>query len=237
MTKIKINDTEYEVNILESGGSLYAISQVPDDEKLSMDIGSGVDVLVQPSDYLILRDGDCFTTGTSEIEDNPATIVSCKLNTDNIALEQPKIKILELKQKDTTLDESWLYTDLSSGSGQDQLLKDELRLIVRNGDSFITIPISEGAIDIEECAKHDRKPPKNQGKYKIRIDGEKYTVEKPNLLGKEIIELTGKEWQRYDLQQKFKGGKREPIEHDQEVDFSKAGVERFETIPREAQQG
>ena len=122
----------------------------------------------------------------------------------------------------------------------DALIENDDNVTVKNDDCFITIPISaleDGVIDTGECAKHDCIPPKGQKKYRIQIDGEKYIVEQPHLLGKEILALAGKTWQEFSLQQKFKGGKREIIKPEQKVDFSTKGVERFETVPKHPQQG
>ena len=84
----------------------------------------------------------------------------------------------------------------------------------------------------------DLKPENQEKKYTIIIDGKDYTVFKSIMLGKEILGLARLDWQRYDLQKKFKDGSRKIVGPDEEVDFSKCEeVERFETIPREAQQG
>ena len=162
-----------------------------------------------------------------------------KLNDKNVELSNTKITGNELKKNDTELDSCWLYVDIPNQPEQ-RIIDDEATLNVKNGAGFITIPSSalqEGIIDIAECAKYNRRPPKGQKKYRIKIDGEEYTIDKPHLLGKEILALAGKPWQEFRLQQKFKEGKRESIKPEQDVDFSNKGIERFEAVPEQAQQG
>jgi Prokaryotic E2 family E/Multiubiquitin len=92
-------------------------------------------------------------------------------------------------------------------------------------------------LDIEEHAKkHGDKPPKAR-RYIIRIDREKYTVEVPGMLGKDILALAGKTPDRYLLNQKFRHGQVAPIEPTQHVDFTAPGVERFITLPKDQTEG
>ena len=239
MIKIKIKGKEYKISQgLTLGSDLYSLAKLADDDKLLLNIKNEVDISVSKGDYIILKGDEQFVIGKSDVEDNPKLkqSISLKLNKDDITIDKPKITGADIRKKGNVFDNScWLYVDLPDCPNQ--LIKDGFNLIVSSNDCFITIPVFEGAIDIEECTKHDLKPPKHQQKYRIKIDGKKYTVPNSHLSGKEIIALTGKEWQRYDLQQKFKGGKRVAIEPRDNVDFSTHGVERFETVPRQAQQG
>ena len=66
----------------------------------------------------------------------------------------------------------------------------------------------------------------------------KYTVEVSQMTGLEILSLAGKDPpERYLLNQKKHGGVVEPIKHDQIVDFTCPGVERFMTLPMDQNEG
>ncbi len=101
-----------------------------------------------------------------------------------------------------------------------------------------TNPVTEGdIIDIEEYALADKKVPKDR-KYRIRIDKIKYVVDEPSLTGRQILELAQKEPpERFQLNQKFKGGRVEPIGLDDDVDFTHPGIERFMTVPLDQNEG
>ena len=92
-------------------------------------------------------------------------------------------------------------------------------------------------IDIEEYVKEGKKVPSGQ-KYKIRIDKERYEVDKQVITGRELLVLAGKTPpERYRLDMKFPGGRTEKIELDQTVDLASHGVERFVTLPLDATEG
>lgn len=238
MNMIKINGVEKSILGLAKGQKLCDLAEVSDKDRLFLDIKDEVDIPINQNDYIILAGGEIFTVGQSDIEDNPTLRqkISIQLNGEEIVLSVAKITGHDIRKEDITMESSKLYGDISNQP--DQLIKDDFRLIVKHKDCFITIPSSEdGIIDVEECTKHDRKPPKGQNKYRIKIDGDKYITTTSHLLGKGILDLAGKTWQEFGLQQKFKGGKREVIDPNHDVDFSAKGVERFETIPKHPQQG
>lgn len=238
MSTIKINGIEKSISGLLRGEDLYKLGEVPDKDKLFLDIKGEVDIPVNKDDYIVITGGENFTVGQSNIADNPTlrNKISIQLNGENITLTAAKIRGHDIRKKDIALESSKLYADIPNYP--DQHIVDQWTLIVRNNECFITIPTTNDDItDIEECAKHNRKPPKKQDKYKIKIDGEKYTVESSHLSGEQILNLAGKESQQFSLQQKYIGGKREPITPKQDVDFSAKGIERFETAPKQAQQG
>lgn len=97
------------------------------------------------------------------------------------------------------------------------------------------LPLDE-IVDLEDFAKAGKKPPKAK-KYRIRIDKEKYVVEVPGLMGAAILQLAGKTPETFLLYQKQHGGAVLPIGADQYVDFTTAGVERFQTIARDPTEG
>ena len=238
MSKIKINEIEKSILGLVQGKDLYALAKISDKDRLFLDIKDGTDIPIAKDDYIILGGGESFTSSQSSIEDNPPLRqkISIQLNGEKIELSTAKVTGRDIRKKDITMESSSLYADISNQP--DQRIEDHFKLVVENNDCFITIPLFEvDVIDVEECAKHDRKPPKGQNKYSIKIDGDKYTTKTSHLPGKEILELAGKTWQEFSLQKKFRGGKREIIKPDTDVDFSAKGVERFETVPKHPQQG
>jgi hypothetical protein len=95
----------------------------------------------------------------------------------------------------------------------------------------------EELIDLEEHAKHGRKPPRARH-YRIRIDRSYYTVDVPRMTGRQLLALAGKTPpDRYQIMQKFLGGKVERVGLNQEVDFTTPGVERFVTLPLDQTEG
>ena len=76
-----------------------------------------------------------------------------------------------------------------------------------------------------------------QAKYEIRVDDKYVTVERGTLTGREILALVRKDYTEWTLNQKLRGGRRKPIEPDQEVDITRPEIERFETVKKQAQQG
>jgi len=91
-------------------------------------------------------------------------------------------------------------------------------------------------VDLEEYACSGKPIPKRVKYYLIKVDKEKIRVQSPITAG-EILVAADLDPCEYHLQQKLKGGKREKLEPDQVVDLSKPGVERFESVPKEACNG
>ena len=92
-------------------------------------------------------------------------------------------------------------------------------------------------IDLEEFAKAGKIVPKNK-KYQIRIDRQKYKVDAECMTGRELLELANKlPIERFQLNQKLKGGQVEKIGYDETVCFTKPGVERFMTLPLDQREG
>lgn len=97
--------------------------------------------------------------------------------------------------------------------------------------------MTEEIIDVEDYAKEGKTVPKGK-KYRIRVDGEKYVTDKEVLTGREILELARKTpVERFQLNQKLKGGQVKRIEHNESVDLTAKGVERFMTIPLDQTEG
>ena len=85
--------------------------------------------------------------------------------------------------------------------------------------------------------KPDSGAPDGARKYEITIDNKSVVVEREKLTGEEILALVRKDYTEWTLHQKLRGGRRKPIEPDQEVDITRPEIERFETVKKQAQQG
>ncbi len=92
-------------------------------------------------------------------------------------------------------------------------------------------------VDVEEFAKAGKKPPKAK-RYRIRVDDRHFVVEKPTITGREVLTLAGKvPPESFILTLKIRGGGVRTIQLDEEVDLTQPGVERFNTLPRQVQEG
>jgi hypothetical protein len=109
-------------------------------------------------------------------------------------------------------------------------LKEEVALLEEE------VEFLEEIIDLEEWAKADRKP-KRAKRYRIRIDKEYKVVEVHFMTGREILALVGKTPETYQLSQKFRGGRVEPIKADQVVEFHRHQIERFQTLALDSTEG
>jgi hypothetical protein len=94
----------------------------------------------------------------------------------------------------------------------------------------------EELIDLEEWAKGG-KTPKPAKVYRIRIDKEKKDVTVPSMTGRDILGLVNKTPETYMLSQKIRGSAPVPIEADTVVRFDTPGIERFQTLARDATEG
>jgi hypothetical protein len=93
-------------------------------------------------------------------------------------------------------------------------------------------------VDVEAFAKErpgDSKP--RARVYVIRIDREIKRVDKPELSGAGILALVNKSAETHKLFQKFRGGQTHVVEPNEVVSFTKPGVERFQTIPKDTTEG
>lgn len=92
-------------------------------------------------------------------------------------------------------------------------------------------------IDLELYTAEGKKVPKGQ-KYKFKVDREKYTSEQETMSGSEILQKAGKTpVQKYQLNQRLRGGKVVKIGYDEVVDFTTPGIEKFMTIPLDQTEG
>ena len=89
--------------------------------------------------------------------------------------------------------------------------------------------IKDDVIDIEEYCLSEKHPPHEAKKFLIKIDNQKYLVDRPEMTGHEILALVGKDSKRCQLREKF-CGKFVTIAPDQVVKFTTPGIERFTTL-------
>ncbi|MFZ2285047.1 MAG: multiubiquitin domain-containing protein [Lutibacter sp.] len=109
------------------------------------------------------------------------------------------------------------------------------KIALTNNIKFISCEIE--IIDIEDHCNSDYDIPKGC-KYKIKIDREKYIVNVECMTGREILALANKvPVERFQLNQKFKGGRVKRIQFDDNVDFTVKGIERFMTLPLDQTEG
>ena len=92
-------------------------------------------------------------------------------------------------------------------------------------------------IDVEEYGKANKPVPGGQ-RYRIRIDRDHYVVTVECMTGKEILELAGKKpVEKYQLNQKIRGGQVKKVQFDEQVCFTEPGIERFMTLPLDQTEG
>ncbi len=197
-----------------------------------------IDIPLKAGEFLVIHGDEQFVLGSSDIENNPP--LRKPLNPEfngqrTISFPRAKISGKSLKEQDEKLSDGRLFVDITGGV--DEEIEDEMQIVVQDADSYFVIPAAEDdVVDVEECGKHDRPPPKVD-KYRIRIDGDKFVVDSTSLNGAAILALVGKETTDWFLNQKLHGGKRVRIKPEDTVDFAQPGVERFETVRQAAQQG
>jgi hypothetical protein len=93
-------------------------------------------------------------------------------------------------------------------------------------------------IDVEEFTKANKPHPPRVRFYRIRIDQKKYEVAERCQTASQLLTLAGKSpVERFQLIQKLRGGKSNPIALDEQVCFDTPGVERFITIPLDQTEG
>ena len=246
MSKITITlngeQTEIEKGLTKIE-KLYEKSGVKSDKKcLYLDKSGDIDIPLAPDDYIIIQGEETIFADdvSSDIGDNPSVRnpIQFKFNGETIkhGMEKVKVKSNEISGRDEELESSRLFVDLTGET--DDFIPDDITLVVQDTDSYFTVPSGDDeSIDLEECSKKRRKPPKGQKLYKIKIDGEPHKVKKQKIEGHEVLALVGKNHEEWWLNQKLRGGRRKDIESDEIVDLAQEGIERFETVPKQSQQG
>ncbi len=92
-------------------------------------------------------------------------------------------------------------------------------------------------IDVALYTKEERPVPPGHH-YIIMVDRQQFKVQCECMTGREILILAGKTPpERFQLNQRFKGGKVVRINYDQKVCFTEPGIEKFMTIPLDQTEG
>lgn len=102
-------------------------------------------------------------------------------------------------------------------------------------ERFIIRPFKQETLDIEDCFCEGVNPYITY-QYLIKINGKKYTIDKEEITGKEILKLVDKDPKTHRLRMFTKNGK-VIIKPDQKVDVTTCGVERFVYEPLDCQEG
>lgn len=240
---IKINGEQLKVDAgLKQVGDLYKMSKVdPKTQRLYLDKSGDLDIPLLPNDHMIIYGNETITIGDidANIGDNPNVRKPFHIMLNDQKEEgfkQAKVNSDEICKLDKKLQSPKLFLDLP---GQvDIFIANNLSLIIQENDSYFTIPAGDDdSIDLEECSKGGHRPPKGQQAYKITVDREKYRVEQQKITGTAILQLMNKAPDEWTLNQKLRGGRRKVIEADEIVDLTEPGIERFETVKKQAQQG
>lgn len=72
---------------------------------------------------------------------------------------------------------------------------------------------------------------------RIRVDGREHVVERGVITGAEVLALVNKHPGEWSLNGKRRDGTRQRIGPEEVVNLSACGIERFETVPMQVQQG
>ena len=225
---------------LISGASLYAIAG-PGCTGLCWKREDGTEIPLSPTDRMQIRGGEVFVSGAPAGEDNPqlSETISPEFNgLRELQLLQAKISGRALRENDEEFPQGRLFLVLEEEE-LDAEIGDDAVVVVREEDAYLVIPRGEGdddAVDVEECGRHGRRVPRHR-QYRIRIDREKRIVETREITGRQILELVGKSYHEWALNRKLPDARRVRVEPDETVDLAEPGVERFETVRRQAQQG
>jgi len=223
---------------------LYSRLEVDHNESVvSLHQDDEVDIPLLADDHVIIRGGEALSAiARAELpEANPVLKNNVRITMNGISV------VLSGLNSKITADELAAY-DLDavsprclywvSGENDDIFLHRDLSIVVREGDSYVVLPSEDGAIiDLEKCSKADRKPPSGDFTYRIRVDGDLFDIKSRETTGEDVMSLAGKKYGEWSLNQKLAGGRRKPVDAEEVVDLAKPGVERFETVRRQAQQG
>lgn len=231
---------------LVSGNRLRDLAGVADDHPFALIRDAGPSTLLSASEVVLLRGGENFvaTDASEDATSGPPSPVTPKFNgTREVVVEDGKVAAEDLAKRDPEVTCGRLFATV--GEAPEERLHVEIAvgttIVVQSTDSYFVVPHPEDApdetfIDIEECTKYERPPPRWH-RYRIRVDHKKFVVEKRVVSGAEVLGLVEKRPADWALNQKLRGGRRIRIEAREEVDLAEPGVERFETVRRQAQQG
>jgi hypothetical protein len=117
-------------------------------------------------------------------------------------------------------------------SSKPETMLDEAEGLLERAEELV-----EEVIDLEECAKANRKPPRAK-LYRFKVNETVCTWPHETILGRQILEQAGlKPPEDYTLREKMAGGPPRLIKLDETVDLRKHGVEKFRAIKKGQQEG
>ncbi len=215
-----------------------------ENESLYLVKKNGINIPLIDNDHIIIRGSEEFISEKKKVgsDSNPILKVPIEIELNGNKVEQSfdhtKIASNDICDLDLEIEAPLLFAEYDNQL--DIHISENLNIVIQQGDKFITIPKvadSTVAIDIQACCQKERRPPKGQSKYLIKLDGESCEINKHLATGEEILSLAKKTFEEWSLNQKLFGGRRIPIERDETVDLTKRGIERFETVLKQAQQG
>lgn len=238
--EIKIDDRSVSVRLgLRCVEELLALADC-DGQQLFLERSDQAATPLSPSDHVLILGGERLTSGSAAQASNPRLPhpVRPMFNGQAIALQTAKIRGRALKENDGDFPNGRLFVE--SVDDVDVEIPDEVTLVVQNTDAYFVVPPSpegDDAVDVEECRKHGRRPPRGGHAYRIRIDATKHSLESGTATGTQLLALVDKNHQDWSLNRKEPGGRRLRVQPDEMIDLCALEVERFETVPRQAQQG
>ena len=166
-----------------------------------------------------------------------------KLCDQAVEVESGLVKASELYAKaELSPTQQRLYAK-SEGGDLIPLIDGEL-IVIKGNEEIVAADIADSGkdtdieiIDIREYARSGESTPVGKPKYKIRVDGTEFILHGHFIIGADILKLVDKNYEEWSLNRKWRGGRRTPVEPDEEVNVAERGVERFETVRKQAQQG
>ena len=211
-----------------------------DDQQLFLERSGQAATPILRSDHILLRGSERFVSGSaaSNPNPNPPYLVRPTFNGQVITLQTGKVTGRALKENDSEFPDGRLF--LESVDDIDEEVPDEAVLVVQDADVYFVVPPTPGggeAVDVEECGKHERRPPRGNHTYRIRIDATKHLLESGTITGTQLLALVDKNYHDGSLNKKLHGGRRLRVRSDEVIDLCVLSVERFETVRRQAQQG
>ena len=194
---------------------------------------------LDPSDHILLRGGERLVEGGVVGEEGRrlSQPIRFMFNGQALELDCAKADGRTLKANDAEFPDGRLFVE--SVDEVDVEVADDATVVVREEDVYFVVPRSpdgDDGIDLEECGKHGRRPPRGH-RYRIRVDGEKLMWDAATITGAQVLALVDKNYQDWTLNEKHHGGRRTRVAPDAVVDLCSPGVERFETVRHQAQQG
>lgn len=93
-------------------------------------------------------------------------------------------------------------------------------------------------VDLEECAREGKRPPRTRHGYQIRINGKPFVICSTTITGREVLLVAGfAPPEKYTLRVKVRGERPRKVGLDEKVDLTELGVEKFVALPRDQTEG